>query len=437
MAEFRFYLKDPKAKVKTAIILSISAYNSRAKFYTNKNIHPDSWCTDPKKKTGYQRAIRSSSFLNAPEFNTALDAIMYKAKVIDQTLLNELGRLPTANEIKEALTKALRPEIQPATKTKGVFEYWQETAENIIHRTNSKTKKPITKHTRISLLQTLRILKEYSQKENLKLDWSSFSISFYEAFKVHLEKDLILSGNTVAKHLANLKFMIGDAESKGYEVNAAYRSEEFRATKEEPEAIYLNEIELQQLEDLDLTHRPGLAAVRDMFLIGCWTGLRFGDFTQLDKAKFDIKSISIETRKTRKSVVIPILPPLARILSKYKTPNGYQLPKAISNQKMNEALKELGQMLPSLNEDFTINTTKGGLEVSVKKKKWELLVTHTARRSYATNLFKRNISPKIIMDITGHASEKQFYSYIKMTPEQSSDKVWELWHEKEPSKAIS
>lgn len=433
MAEFNFYLKDPKSKGKTAVVLSIASQNERSKFYTGKKVNPKFWCNDPENKERYQRTIRSSDFREAPEFNTDLDNYEIEAKKIAHRLSSEFDRVPTALEIKKALELKFRPELVKQVKEIELFDYWKDTAENIIYRTNSKTKKPITRHTRISLLQTLRILRKFSSQKKKVLRWDNIDLNFYEGFKKYLEAELILSGNTVAKHIANIKFMMADATEHGIITNQDFRNKKFRATKEEPNAIYLNESELEELEKLDLSKRPALANVRDLFLIGCWTGLRFSDYSELSRAIFETNFIEIETKKNRKNIVIPILPPLTRILEKYKTKNGLDLPRCITNQKMNDALKEIARMLPSLHSDFSITTTKGGMEVTVKSKKWELVVTHTARRSFATNMYLNDFPAKLIMDITGHSTDKQFYHYIKMTPKQSAEKLRDMWINKKSS----
>ena len=66
--------------------------------------------------------------------------------------------------------------------------------------------------------------------------------------------------------------------------------------------------------------------------------------------------------------------------------------------------------------------TEGGKRIESHYQKWELMTTHTARRSFATNAFLAKVPVKLIMDITGHSSPKTFYSYIKITKEQSCHK---------------
>ncbi len=85
---------------------------------------------------------------------------------------------------------------------------------------------------------------------------------------------------------------------------------------------------------------------------------------------------------------------------------------------MNAYLKELGQKLDILKVKTETSKTKAGLKVQVQKLKYELLTTHCARRSFATNMFKAGIPSITIMAITGHRTERAFLTYIKVTPDE-------------------
>jgi hypothetical protein len=106
------------------------------------------------------------------------------------------------------------------------------------------------------------------------------------------------------------------------------------------------------------------------------------------------------------------------------------IPISMSNQKMNSYLKEIGRMIPSLSAKFTRTMTKGGLTVSETKEKSELLTSHTARRSFATNEFLAGTEPLTIMAITGHKTEKSFYKYIKLSPRDHAKLLQFQWNER-------
>ena len=109
------------------------------------------------------------------------------------------------------------------------------------------------------------------------------------------------------------------------------------------------------------------------------------------------------------------------------------MPPAISNQKTNEYLKEIGEQIKSLKVVVSKTLTKGGLKVTTNYKKWELLTTHSGRRSFATNEYLNGTPSITIMAITGHKTEKAFLRYIKLTPNEHA-KLLKLHWEKRDKK---
>jgi integrase len=300
-------------------------------------------------------------------------------------------------------------------------------------RTNDKTGKPLALTTIRGLKQTLRILKEYKTVKHRKIDFDTIDYEFYLDFKSHLEKELTFTANTVGKHIKHLKTVLNEASQEGLNTNHRYKSKRFKAISEPVNSIYLNESELSDLWNLDLSGNKRLASVRDLFLIGCWTGLRFSDFTRLNSANVQKEDghpyFKIETQKTGAVVTIPIVPPIMPVLDQYGGIDGLSLPKGISNQKMNEYLKELAQKVESLNVTFDKERTKAGLKVSSQKMKWEFVSTHTARRSFASNMFQRKIPVSLIMAITGHKTEHEFYKYIQMKPNEQANMFRQMFNE--------
>jgi len=208
-----------------------------------------------------------------------------------------------------------------------------------------------------------------------------------------------------------------------------FRHPDFKKTSEEVVNIYLNDEELQTLFDYDFSNNPRLDRTRDLFLIGCYTGLRFSDFSHLtpDNITHDGRILTVFTQKTGVQVSIPINPQLQAILNKY----GGVPPRAISNQRMNDYLKEIGQLI-ELTDSVQIAKTVGGLKVKKTFEKWQKLCTHTARRSVATNAYLAGISTIDIMRITSHKTESSFLKYIKITGEETAQRLLEHDHFRKP-----
>jgi integrase len=189
----------------------------------------------------------------------------------------------------------------------------------------------------------------------------------------------------------------------------------------------LSKQELQALNELDLTDNPRLDKVRDLFLVGCWTGLRFSDFSNIQAKNIKGGFITIKTQKTGKEVVIPIHEVVLNILDKYKDKTENSLPPSISNQKMNEYLKEIAEKA-EFKETVSKTFTKAGKTVTINKSKFDLVSCHTARRSFATNMYLDSVPSITIMAITGHTTESSFMKYIRITPQEHAEQLQTLWN---------
>ncbi len=225
---------------------------------------------------------------------------------------------------------------------------------------------------------------------------------------------------------------MNEATERGTNTNLNYKSRKFSVTSENTAAIYLSQQEVNELEALDLANNKRLECVRDLFLVGCYTGLRYSDYSILKPEQIKDGFIETPQIKTGESVVIPIHPTVEKILAKY---NG-NLPRSISNQKTNEYLKELGKLLPSLSSTISKTFTKGGTRVTVNYSKWELLSSHTARRSFATNEYLAGTPEITIMAITGHRTEKAFLRYIKLTPKEHAKLLKLYWDKRKELRAV-
>ena len=202
--------------------------------------------------------------------------------------------------------------------------------------------------------------------------------------------------------------------------NLQYKNKRFKTPEENSESIYLSKEEITKIYEKDFSFKPIFEKVRDLFIIGCYTGLRFSDLAAITKDNFIDKKtkLRIKTEKTGELVIIPIHRYVKEILEKYHG----KVPESYSNQKMNQYLKNVAELV-ELNENVQINATKGGIKTSTNYKKWELVTVHTARRSFATNAYLADVPTISIMKITGHRTEKSFLKYIKITQEDNANKL--------------
>ena len=248
--------------------------------------------------------------------------------------------------------------------------------------------------------------------------------SFYDSFVRYMFANGYKQ-NTISTRVKCIKSVINSlpmAERVGCEF---VEPKKCKAVMEDIDNIALNENELQALAALDLADSPYLDRVRDQFLLLAWTGCRYSDLGKLSRRYIVNEDgedcFSLEQQKTGAKVVIPILPPIVPILEKYD----YQPPRPISNQRFNDYIKEVARLAALDDEVVTIHTQQDKGEftpgrVETRRPKWQAVTAHTARRSFATNMYKRGFPTLAIMAITGHKTEKSFLTYIKVSEAENA-----------------
>ena len=84
-------------------------------------------------------------------------------------------------------------------------------------------------------------------------------------------------------------------------------------------------------------------------------------------------------------------------------------------------------MLAKMNEIKEITHQYINNTVTIRKYKWQLVSTHTARRSFATNLYLSGFPAISIMKITGHRTEASFLKYIRITQRDTANQLAAFW----------
>ncbi len=397
----RFLLKKPKSKSVTQIYMHVRFARERVVYSTGEKILPAKW------DTSKQRAINSKRYPENTELNLWLDKLDNTIKSIFRNF-NLDNITPTTQLVRDKLDENLNN--KPSRK-KNLFEFielYVQESEKVKNINTTKTYKTTFHH-----------LKTFSKLNQQKLDFSSITLEFYNKFVDYLMNEKQLSNNTIGKHIQILKTLLNEATDRGLNDKLDFRSRKFKRPYEEVEGIYLKQAEMEKLQKLDLSDKPNLERVRDLFLIGCHTGLRYSDFSQILPANITSnkagKFITVRTLKTDEKVVIPLNPKVQKILAQYDD----HIPKALSNQKMNFFVKEVCK-LAEINEPILITRTKGGIKTRNTYPKYELVTTHTARRTFASNAFLGGVPTISIMAITGHKTDKEFMKYIKVGKEENA-----------------
>ena len=290
--------------------------------------------------------------------------------------------------------------------------------------------------------QFLRIFLDFCHTTD-DFSWDDINQSLINRYMSFLEEGGY-SKSTADRYINCFKTLISIAEREGIHNNHKAKDMFRHAAVKDHEkttAIYLTKEELDGLYNMELV---GLEEeVRDVFLIGCYTGQRYSDFSQLKPSCFDTtfdgkKVIRIVQAKTKTPVVIPILDKrLKTILKKYN----YHVPE-IADQVMNRYIKRIGEKLSqtvtSLGRDVkTILTKQERLaeendsktfryddDGNAIKYKWELIATHTGRRTCATNMYlSKKYDLREMMLVTGHKKVETFMKYIKLSLDEEAYKL--------------
>ena len=326
---------------------------------------------------------------------------------------------------KEQLIEKIESYLRPPKANKTLLQYIEqfiheaETGYRLIDGVKRYAVRSIQRYR-----STQKLLNDFSATYARSLDFQTIDLTFYKDFSSYMVTVKDYAPETMGKHITALKTFLREATEEGINQNLDYQKRTFKVTSkdsDEVNEIALDEDELLEMYELDLVDNQRLETVRDLFILACWTGLRFSDFSVLkpENIKKDKDGEFIEkiVFKTKRKIVIPINDTVKAILQKYN----HVLPEAISNQKFNDYIKEVGQLCKSLHRLEFISKVKGGKDIEISIERWKMIVTKTGRRSFATNAYERGTPVMAIMAITGHKTEKAFMAYIKTSKRKQAE----------------
>ena len=385
----KFRLRSPKSD-ESGITLDYSNKIFKGRrfiFGTGLTIPVKFWNTRTMRANIKNAGVHNSAQIH--NVNGRLDLLEIK-------LLNYMREYPatTAKNLKEHLEDETGVTELKVQKEKNNEEELFAFLDNMISD-NSDLKPNTIKGKR----QTVNTLKSFQKDKKVDVNFETFDFLIFKKFKRYLTKDRDFRPNTVWKHVKDLKALMREAEKNKRTVHPDYRLGDFTAKEVETEKISLTDAEIDTLIDLDMDS-SGLGRSRDLFVIGALTGLRYSDFSTLKKEDIvhenDGDYIVKRQVKTSRIVKIPIASKVKAILDKYDG----SPPPTVAPQVMNRNIKRICEVAGIDNAD--------------------LVTTHTARRSFATNAYRdeENIPIIDIMMITGHKTEVEFLKYIVISPEE-------------------
>lgn len=267
-------------------------------------------------------------------------------------------------------------------------------------------------------------LKDFADEKEIQLTYKTIDWQFRNDFLQWLyTPPRSHSANNASKVFEVLKQFLQESYKLKYHKNDIFKEKGFGVKRVKTKnKVRLTFDELKVLTDLDLSQNLPYEKVRDLFIVDCYSGLRFSDWHKVERKNTiddeGSKLLEIFTIKTSKKVYIPLLPELKAILKKYD----YALPK-LTSQYFNRTIKEVCKLANLDTMEMRI-FSEGGKTKQERLEKYKMVSSHCARRSFASNFYDLGIPAFIIMQITGHATEKQFFEYIDLSQKDLAKKFY-------------
>jgi len=429
--------------------LSINSYVS-----LHLKVRVKDWLEDAQlpKNSFDERPVKELDGLSYAQLTTIIQDLKKLLVAMDDnnTITTPHARV-IINEVinNQKIGSYLQSERSPLPKAKPTFlefvaKYIQECEDG--ERLKQKSTRKITAGTLKNYRGFLAQMEEYQKARKRVIDWDDLNFDFYRDYKqFFIEKNY--SPNTIARHIKNMKTMLYAAKDLHLTTRDDFMSKQWSADREDVENIYIPEARLKEMYHFDMMdykemkaraekyakdeeerdkvvhalqrdlYRKKLTEARDIFVMGCLTGQRVSDYKRITSDMIETiqgerKFVHLVQVKTEKEVYVPYNDMIKEILDKY---DGH-LP-VIYDQHLNDRIKVVGLLL-GWTEPAGLTERRGVLSYASKKRFCDAIVTHTARRTFATNAYKAGVPLSAIMAVTGHASEDMLRRYLKLNTKE-------------------
>ena len=387
------------------IRMRVNFASKRIEFTTGYRIDSAKWDADKQRvKNGCSNKLKqSASEINASllEYYTEIQSIFKRFEVEDV--------MPTPEQIKKAFNALHKPvSEEPKPKKEALpcdfFQVFDDFVEDC-GRQNNWTD---------STFEKFAAVKNHLTNFREGLTFEFFDERGLNDYVGYLRDVKEMRNTTIGKQLSFLKWFLRWAFKKGVHQNNAYDSYKPKLKSTQKKIIFLTWDELNRLREFKIpSNKQALERVRDVFLFQCFTGLRYSDVFNLRRSDIKDDHIEVTTVKTSDSLIIELNNHSKAILDKYKDvafEDDKVLP-VITNQKMNDYLKELAEMA-GIDEPIRQTYYKGNERIDEVTPKYALLGTHAGRRTFICNALALGIPPQVVMKWTGHSDYKAMKPYI-------------------------
>ena len=385
------------------IRMRVNFASKRIEFTTGYRIDAAKWDTDKQRvRNGCTNKLKQS----ASEINASL--LGYYTEVQEIFKKFEVEEImPTPEQIKEAFNALHKPieEVKQRKSTPNAFYKAFDEFVRDCGRQNDWTD---------STYEKFAAVKNHLMNFRDGLTFDFFDEKGLNDYVTYLRDVKEMRNSTIGKQLSFLKWFLRWAFKKGLHQNNAYDSYKPKLKSTQKKIIFLTWEELNKLREFEIpAAKQALDRVRDVFLFQCFTGLRYSDVFNLRRSDIKGDHIEVTTVKTSDSLIIELNKHSKAILDKYKDvafEDDKVLP-VITNQKMNDYLKELAE-LAGIDEPVRQTYYRGNERIDEVTPKYALLGTHAGRRTFICNALALGIPPQVVMKWTGHSDYKAMKPYI-------------------------
>jgi integrase len=416
-----FLLDKEPGKTDAKLRYRLKWYGNTVAFNVGYRIDVSKWSTET------QRCINNTTHGKKKVAANIINKEIQRFAQIAEDIFNlyeASGKTPSKDEFRAEFNK--RNGKLSSTPTEKTFFYVYNEFTQEMGFANQWTK---------ATYQKFAALKNHLTDFLSDVTFEYFDTTGLNNFVAHLRDVKDMRNSTIGKQLGFLKWFLRWAEAKGYNNEKAYLTFAPKLKTAEKKVVFLEWDELMTVCNHKIPdHMPGIARVRDVFCFCCFTGLRYSDVANLKRSDVFDKYISITTVKTADSLNIELNDFSSEILERYKNevfPGNLVLP-VISNQKMNDAIKELGELC-GIDKPVTVTYYKGNERIDEVFPKYSLMGTHTGRRTFICNALMLGISPQVVMKWTGHSDYKAMKPYIDIA-DRAKAEAMTLFNKKQPKK---
>ncbi|QXP58435.1 site-specific integrase [Olleya sp. HaHaR_3_96] len=266
------------------------------------------------------------------------------------------------------------------------------------YQTGERSKASLQKYNRAKDLLTNYIKVKHAKASFSITDIDNqfiYNLESYLKYESTFKSKVGISHNSVVKYFQCFKTVCHYGIKRNLIISNPFLTYDEKLVVKE--AVFLTKDELERIETKQFSSER-LNRVKDIFLFSCYTSYAPIDVKNLTKSnliKDNTDSYWIKTNRAKTGIKsnVPVLPPVKRIIDKYVDSDSEKLLPMISNQKINEYLKEIADLC------------------RIDKK----LTHYVARHTFATTVTLGNgVSIENVSSMMGHTRITMTQHYAKV-----------------------